>query len=132
VDVGDAADRTHLFEQLVFPRRFQPLLELEGPVEMILNRPFAVAGDDEDLVDSGGGRFFYDVLDHRLVHQRNQFFRDRFGERQETGSESRRRDDRLADFLHRAHPVPTISGLMTLIPSCLRTRISSPYIRSFS
>ena len=132
MNIGKAADGAELFEELLLLRGLEPAFKLEGAVEMILNRIFPIAGDDQDLVDSGGRRLFDDILNHRFVDKRNQLFRHGLGEREEARAESGGGNDGLANLLHRAHPVPTISGLITLIPSVFRTRTSSQYIFSFS
>jgi hypothetical protein len=71
---------------------------------MILNRPFSLAGDYNDVLDSRLDRFLHDVLNGRLVDDGQHFFGHRFGCRQETGTESGSRDNGLFHFFHLNKP----------------------------
>jgi hypothetical protein len=50
--------------------RLEKTFELDVHVEVVLNRVFAAAGDDDDDVDARSDRFFDAVLDDRLVDER--------------------------------------------------------------
>lgn len=65
VDVGQRIDRTQFVEQLLFAVGGETRFQVRNRVEMVLNRVFTGAGDDQDLLDSGGGGLFDHVLDHR-------------------------------------------------------------------
>ena len=48
--------------------------QLDGSVEVVLDRAFAPPGDDDNVFDSGGDRFFYRVLNQRFIDERQHFF----------------------------------------------------------
>src|SRR5260221_1898849 len=66
----------------------QRRLELEGMVEMILQRRFRATGHEDEFLDAGGPRLLEGVLDQRLVDDRQHFLRDRLGRGQEARAES--------------------------------------------
>jgi len=66
----------------------QRRLELEGMVEMILERRFRATGHEDEFLDAGGPRLLEGVLDQRLVDDRQHFLRDRLGRGQEARAES--------------------------------------------
>ena len=76
----------------------QVVLELEGRVEVILDRALAAAGHDDDLRQTRGDRFFHDVLDHRLVDEGEHFLRLRLGRGEEPRPEPGGGKDALAHF----------------------------------
>ena len=45
---------------------------------MVLNRALAPAGDDNNIFDSGGDRFFHGILNEWFVDERQHFFGRRF------------------------------------------------------
>src|SRR5262249_6863926 len=77
----------------------QVVLELEVRVEMILDRALAAAGHDDDLGEPRGDRLLDDVLDHRLVDEREHLLGLRLRRGEEARTEPSGRQDRLADFL---------------------------------
>src|SRR5207237_7564249 len=77
-------------------RRFQ----LEGRVEMILERAFAAAGDEDHLLDPGLARLLYRILDERLVDDRKHLLRHRLGGGQDARPQAGDGEDGLADGLH--------------------------------
>ena len=89
---GDRTCVGKTFQQAVellglFPggqKRFQ----LIGVVEMILDHMLAAAGDEDELLDAGFARFLHAILDHRLVDDRQHFFRNRLGGGQKTCAHS--------------------------------------------
>ena len=95
VDVGQLGDVAHLGLLALTPGLRQVELELERPIEVVLEGALAAAGDDEDVGDAGPDRLLDDVLDRRLVDERQHLLGLRFGRRKETSAEPRRRDDRL-------------------------------------
>jgi hypothetical protein len=95
--VGDLAD---LLELLALAARLEKRLELHRHVEVILDRVLAAAGDQQDVVDAGRDRFFDAVLDDRLVHERQHFLGLRLGGGEESGAETRGREDSFSDGRH--------------------------------
>ena len=59
--------------------RGKNLLELELPVEMVLDHALIAAGDEDEVLDPGFFRFIHHVLDERTVDNRQHFFRHRLG-----------------------------------------------------
>ena len=68
-------------------------------VEVILQRGFAAAGHEHDVLDAGGQRLFDRVLDQRLVDDRQHFLGYRLGRRQEPGAQAADRQHRGAHTL---------------------------------
>ncbi len=86
VKICERVDSLNLFKQREFLIAMEVPLELEVPVKVIFERPFMSAGDEDDLMDSRGHRFFNDVLDHRFIHDRQHFFRLDFCCRKKAGA----------------------------------------------
>ena len=80
--------------------RLEEGLELDGDVEVILDRVLAAAGDEDDVVDAGRDRLLDAVLDDRLVDERQHLLRLRLGGGQEAGAEAGGGEHGFAD--HRA------------------------------
>ena len=97
VDVAEVRRLLDLLQQVVAALLLQVVLELEVAVEMVLDRPLAPPGDDEDVGEPGPDRLLHHVLDRRLVDDREHLLGLALGHRQEPGAESRRRDHCLAD-----------------------------------
>ena len=72
-------------------------LELADPVEVVLERRLVAAGDHEHVVQAGRDGLLDDVLDGRLVDDRQHLLRHRLGRGQEAGAETGDRDDRFRD-----------------------------------
>ena len=96
VEVREVVDVTDLFEQRLLALLLEVVLELEVPVEMILDRVLAAARDHEDVDEPGAGRFFHDVLNRGLVDDRQHLLRLALGRGKESRAEAGRRDHRLA------------------------------------
>ena len=75
-------------------------LELELPVEMVLDNSFIAAGDEDEMLDSGFARLVHHVLDDRPVDHREHLLRHRLGGGQEPGAEAGNREHSLADRRH--------------------------------
>ena len=73
-------------------------LQLERMIEMILYRGLSPAGDEDELLDSGGTGFLDGVLDKRFIDNREHFLRHRLGCRQETRTKPPNRKDRLPNW----------------------------------
>jgi hypothetical protein len=96
-DLAGGRDRgLELVEQFVLAALAQGRLDLEGGVEMILDRVLGAPGHEIELVDAGGLGLFHRILDQRLVDDRQHLFRHRLGRRQKAGAEPRHREHRLA------------------------------------
>src|SRR5262249_45252744 len=91
-------DAANLRGLVVLALLLQELLEQRSVVEVILYRVLALAGDDDDVLDAGDDALLGDILNLRLIHDREHFLRLGFGRGQETGAQTRGRKDRLADF----------------------------------
>src|SRR3954464_1666328 len=68
--------------------RGQRRIELEHPVEMIFDDTFVAAGDKDEVLDAGFPGLVIDVLDQRLVDDRQHFLRHRLGGGQDAGAEA--------------------------------------------
>ena len=101
--VGDLAD---LFQLLELPFRLQEMLELDRPVEMVLDRALAASRDDQDVRQAGVNGFLHDVLDGRLVEERKHLLRLGLRRRKEPRTESGRWDDGLANGAHGPRSIP--------------------------
>src|SRR5213592_5136136 len=84
---GQLGDRLDLRELLHLAAVVQVVLQLEGGVEVVLDRTLAATGHDDDLREARRHRLLDDVLDHRLVDQREHLFRLGLRRRQEPGAE---------------------------------------------
>ena len=71
---GHVGDLAHELQVVELARLLQVVLELERAIEVVLERALAAPGDDEDVSDSGVDGLFDDVLDGRLVDQREHLF----------------------------------------------------------
>jgi hypothetical protein len=67
---------------------FEEIFEKWGGIEVILDRAFAAAGDNDDVLDARGYALFSDILDLWLVDNRQHFFRLGFGRRQEARAQA--------------------------------------------
>ena len=95
-EVGQLGDALHLGQLLLLVLAPQPVGQLEGVVEVVLDGPLALAGDDDDLLYARGHRLLDDVLDDRLVHYGEHFLRLSLGGREEAGAQPGRGDHRLS------------------------------------
>jgi hypothetical protein len=101
---GHVADLADLLELVALARGLEPLLELVGPVEVVLDGPLPAPGDDQDVGDPGLDGVFHHVLDGGLVDEREHLLRLCLRRRKEPGSQAGRRDDRLLDSHRTASP----------------------------
>src|SRR5260370_8581445 len=70
---------------------------------MVLDRALGGPRDEIELFDGRGLGCLDRILDQRLVDDRQHFLRHRLGRREDAGTETGHREDRLAHgFLHRA------------------------------
>ena len=99
-DIGDRrelGDGLDLRELLGLAAVVQVVLQLEGGVEMVLDRTLAATGDDDDLLQPRGHRLLDDVLDGRLVDERKHLFGLRFRRGQKPRAETGGRKDTFAN-----------------------------------
>ena len=68
--------------------RGEHLLELELPVEMVLDHALVAAGDEDEVLDAGRHRLVDHVLDQRTVDHRQHFFGHGLGRREKARAES--------------------------------------------
>src|SRR4029079_13293028 len=87
-DVDHVGDLAHFLELFGLPARLQKRLELDVDVEVIFDRIFPTAGEENGVVDAGGDGLFHSVLNDWLVHQRQHFLGLRLGGRQKAGAET--------------------------------------------
>ena len=72
-------------------------VDLEGVVEMILDRRLHAAGDDDDMLDAGRERLADDVVQHRAIDDGQKLLGNALGGRQHAGAETGSGNDGLAD-----------------------------------
>src|ERR1019366_2061819 len=90
-------DGAHHREQLDAVCLFEGVLELEGEIEVILDRPLVPPGDEDHLADAGGVGLLDCVLHERLVDDRKHLLRQRLGGGQESRAEAGDWKDRVSD-----------------------------------
>ncbi len=88
-------DRPHGGQQVLLAGRGQLALELDGVIEVILQRALVPPRHQQDVIEAGGGRLFHDVLDGRLVNDGQHLLGLSLGRGQEPSSEPSGGDDRL-------------------------------------
>ena len=109
-EIRHVRDATDVLEQLSFAVAFEIFFQLERAVEMVFDRPFSAARDDDDVLDARGDGFFDRVLDQRFVHQREHLFGRGFGGRKKAGSQAGGGDDGFPDG-GRRHALDTMGTL---------------------
>ena len=107
VDVGEVARLEHPLKPLVVALVLQLHLELGNGVEVVRDRVLVASDDDQDVVDAGLCGLFDDVLDRRLVDDRQHLLGHRLGGGKEPRAESGGRNDGLEGL--RGH-ASTLSG----------------------
>ena len=97
---GEAAggERRH-----VLAARGHGRLELISHVEMLDDRGFAAAGDEDHLLDPRLARLVHRILDQRAIDHREHFLGDRLGRGQEARAQPRDREDCFSDWLVLRH-----------------------------
>ena len=66
---------------------------------MILDRRLHAARDDDHVLDAGGERLGYDVVEHRAIDDGKKLLGNALGGRQHAGAETGGGNNGLADFL---------------------------------
>ena len=68
---------------------------------MVLDCAFASPRDDNNVLDSGGDRFFHGILNQRLVDERQHLFGGGFGRGEEASTEACSRNHGFANVVAR-------------------------------
>ncbi len=87
-----------ILSKVKFLAIFEHSFQFVADVEVVFDGLFAAAGDDQDLVATGGHGLFHAVLDDGLIHQREHFFGLGFGCGQEARAEAGCGEYGFADF----------------------------------
>jgi hypothetical protein len=111
VNVGHLRDRPQVLQRFQLAFLLERLFQFERLVEVVFDGPLPPAADDDDILDPRLNRFFNDVLDGRLVHDGEHFFRLGLGGRQEPGAEPGRGNHRFS------HTLPHASSSSASIPN---------------
>jgi hypothetical protein len=75
-------------------------IQFKDVIEMIFDRAFAASGDKDEMFNTRRARFFNNMLNDRLIDDRQHFFRDRFRGGQKPRAETSDGEDGLADWFH--------------------------------
>jgi hypothetical protein len=94
---GELADG---IDQCQFSGSGQPVFQFGVAIEMILDRAFVALGDEQHVIDAGGGGLLDDVLDCWPIQHGQKLFRHRFGGRQHTRAPAGGGDDGFEDVWH--------------------------------
>jgi len=94
----------HHLQELSLPLLLELHLQRRCRIEVILNGPLRMAADDQDLLNPACQRLFNNVLDCRLVHNRQHLFWRRLRRRQKSRTKTSCRNDCLANLLHHISP----------------------------
>src|SRR5262249_10439184 len=113
--LGDGLD---LGQLLHLASVLEVVLELEGGVEVVLDRALVSAGHEDDLFEPGGHGLLDHVLDRGLVHQGQHLLRLGLGGRKESCAKSGSGEYGFLDG-RRAHGRVPSSGVLTWILSFL-------------
>ena len=90
--------RQNVLLGLLVAARGERGVELEHPVEMILDHALVAPGDEDEMLDAGFLGLVDHILDQRLVDDGQHFLRHRLGGGQDAGAETGDREDGFADF----------------------------------
>ena len=90
--------RQNVLLGLLVAARGQRGVELEHPVEMILDHALVASGDEDEMLDARFLGLVDHVLDQRLVDDGQHFLRHRLGGGQDAGAETGDREDGFTDF----------------------------------
>ena len=74
------------------------MLQFEADIEMVFDRAFPAASDNNDVLDSGMKGFLDSVLDQWLIDQRKHFFGLGLGGWKKAGTEPSGREDGFANL----------------------------------
>ena len=105
-DARKCRDAARDGEQFFFAAALERGVEFEAVIEVVFHGAFAASGDDDDVLDAGGHRFFNAVLDDGLVDKSQHLFGYDFGGREKASAEAASRKDHLAYLLCSSISVP--------------------------
>ena len=111
VDVGEIARGEHALEPLVVALVLELDLELGDRVEVVRDGVLVAADDDQDVVDAGLDGLFDDVLDGRLVDDRQHLLRHRLRGGKEASTETSGRNDGLEGLVRHANSIGRIAPM---------------------
>ena len=97
---GQLAGLPYLGQPFVLFLGGQRLFQLVVPVEVVFDGVLATAGNEEHVIQAGRHGFLHDVLDGRLVDDRQHFLGRRLGRRQEPGAQPGRGNHGLGHISH--------------------------------
>ena len=126
-DVGDVrqlGDAYDLIMDSLLAAGKESCLQLRGTVKVVFHGGFAAAGDNEDIGDAAGYGFLYNILNGRLVHDRQHFLRHCFGCRQNAGAQTCGRNDSFTNFHSDSslHETWIVTIVKAIIPRFLRKK----------
>ena len=87
-EICERGDVPHLAQELRLTVVLEIFFQFDGSVEVVLDRAFAPPGDDDNVFDSGGDRFFYRILNQRFIDERQHFFGRGFRRGEEASTEA--------------------------------------------
>ena len=87
-EICERGDVPHLAQELRLAVVLEIFFQFDGSVEVVLDCAFAPPGDDDNVFDSGGDRFFYRILNQRLFDERQHFFGRCFRRGEEASAEA--------------------------------------------
>jgi len=104
VDIDQGGYLLNRPQRLELPVVSQVHLKLWRVVEVVLDRPFPPACDDDQVLYPRVDRLLHHILYHRAVDEREHLLGHRLGRREEPGPKARRRDAGLPYLLHQQTP----------------------------
>jgi hypothetical protein len=87
-EVCECRNVPHLAQELRLAVALEVFFQFDGPVEVVLDRTFPPPGDNDNVFDSGGDRFFHGILNEWFVDERQHFFGRRFRRGKEARAEA--------------------------------------------
>ena len=104
-NIGQFGDANDLIQNSFLSRiTGKAAFQLGSPVEMVLQQALAPVGDNEDILNTSGRCFFYNILDSGLVHDGEHFLGHHFGGGQHSCAQASRGNHRFAYFFHNRSP----------------------------
>ena len=104
LDLSDKLDVCQLVDILdavklkCFIGFFKRFLQFLTAIKMVFNNALAAIGDDQDIGDTCRDRFFNNILNSGLIHDRKHFFGHRFGCGKNSCTKPRGRNNSFRNF----------------------------------
>ena len=98
MDVSQLMDMLNRLKQFGLVALSQCVFQTLGAVKVIFDHTFAAIGNDQNIRDACGYRFFNDILDRGFVYDRKHFFGHCFCCGKNSGSQSRGGNNCFCDF----------------------------------